>query len=115
MAERILSIAENFSKYPAGRSRRDGPFSAEHFREDQLIPALRDAQQSGDRVIVVLDGVYGYSSSFLEETFGGLIRRRVFPPDWLRDSLEIRANDPIYASYKIDADGYLRDELAYAA
>jgi hypothetical protein len=115
MADRKISIAGDFSPYPAGRGRRDGDFSAEKFREDILIPALREAMESGDRVIVVLDGVYGYSSSFLEETFGGLVRRRIFKPDWLRGSLVIQANDPIYASYKLDADCYLSDELAYAA
>jgi hypothetical protein len=114
MADRTISIAKDFSAYPAGRGRRDGPNSAERFREDVLIPALRQAQEANDRVIVVLDDVLGYSSSFLEETFGGLVRRRVFNPDWLRRSLLIQANDPIYASYKLDAESYLTDELAYA-
>jgi len=115
MAERTISIAEEFSRYPAGRTRRDGPNSAERFREEILIPALTRAQETNDRVVVVLDGVYGYSSSFLEETFGGLVRRKVFKPAWLRHALAIRAIDPIYASYKLDAESYLADELNYAA
>jgi hypothetical protein len=114
MADRCLSIASEFSKYPAGRTRRDGPYSAERFRDDILVPALKGAAEKGGRVIVILDGVYGYSSSFLEETFGGLVRRRLFEPAWLRDSLLVQANDPIYASYKLDAQQYLADELAAA-
>lgn len=114
MADRKISIASDFSRYPAGRTRRDGDFSAEEFRERLLIPALREAYDHGGRVIVVLDGVYGYSSSFLEETFGGLVRRKMFKPDWLKRALLIEANDPIYASYKIDAEKYLADELAFA-
>jgi len=116
MPDKIINIASDFSKYPAGRSRRDGKFSAEHFREDVLVPALRWAEKENGRVIVLLDGVYGYSSSFLEESFGGLVRRRIFKPDWLRQALVIDARDPIYASYKIDAIKYLHDELesAYA-
>jgi hypothetical protein len=110
-----ISIAKDFSRYPAGRSRRDGKFSAEAFREDQLVPALRKAQQTGDTVTVVLDGVFGYSSSFLEETFGGLVRSKQFPPAWLKHALRIEADDPIYASYKLDAESYLKDELNYAA
>ncbi len=113
MGEKTIAIAKDFSKYPAGRSRRDGEFSAERFREDVLIPALKTAGNEG-RVIVLLDGVYGYSSSFLEETFGGLVRRRLFDPGWLSRSLIIRANDPIYASYRLDAERYLEDELATA-
>lgn len=115
MADRKISIAKDFSPYPAGRGRRDGEFSAERFRDDILVPALREAFDGKGRVIVVLDGVFGYSSSFLEETFGGLVRRRIFKPDWLRRALLIQANDPIYASYKLDAENYLADELAFAA
>jgi hypothetical protein len=115
MTDRKISIAMDFSSYPAGRSRRDGEFSAERFREDILIPALRDAEEHEGRVVVVLDGVFGYSSSFLEETFGGLVRRNIFRPEWLRRSLLIEANNPIYASYKLDAERYLSDELACAA
>src|SRR5436190_18282538 len=102
MADKTISIANDFSKYPAGRSRRDGEFSAERFREDLLIPALREAQEQGGRVIVVLDGVYGYSSSFLEESFGGLVRRKAFRPNWLRQALVVRAENPVYKTYKLD-------------
>jgi hypothetical protein len=114
MADKYISIANDFSKYPAGRTRRDGPFSAEQFRDEFLVPALRTAADEGGRVIVTLDGVYGYSSSFLEESFGGLVRKRLFEPAWLLRSLIIRADDPIYASYKLDAERYLADELAAA-
>jgi STAS-like domain of unknown function (DUF4325) len=115
MTDLKLSIANDFSRYPAGRTRRDGEFSAQRFREEKLVPALKKAQTIGGRVIVVLDGVYGYSSSFLEETFGGLVRSKLFPAAWLRKALLIEASDPIYTSYKLDAESYLQDELNYAA
>src|SRR4051794_37881763 len=101
MANIKISIANDFSRYPAGRTRRDGKFSAQAFREDKLIPVLHEARESGGPVTVVLDGVYGCSSSFLEETFGGLARRNKFPRAWLRGALKIEAEDPIYASYKL--------------
>lgn len=71
MSEILINIAQNFSRFPGGRHRTDGRFSGEEFREDFLLPALRQH----DRVIVNLDGVAGLPSSFLEEAFGGLVRR----------------------------------------
>ncbi len=65
-----IKIMTDFSKYPAGRNIRDGPFSGEKFRKDCLKPILDD----GDHAIIDFDGARGYGSSFLEEAFGGLIR-----------------------------------------
>jgi hypothetical protein len=115
MADIVVSIAKQFSAYPAGRTRRDGKYSAEAFREDILIPSLQRAIANKDRIVVELDGVYGFSSSFLEETFGGLVRRGVFTPADLKGALAISYSNPIYASVKIDAETYLHDELMNAA
>jgi hypothetical protein len=68
-----INIAKDYTRYPAGRFRTDGPFSGEQFREQILEPALRIA----DVVEIELDGVAGYGSSFLEEAFGGLVRTHV--------------------------------------
>jgi hypothetical protein len=114
MADQIVSIAD-FSRYPAGRTRRDGPFSAERFRDDVLVPALKAAVESHSRVVVKLDGVFGYSSSFLEETFGGLIRLNILRPDVVRRALVISTDDPIYSSVQLDAERYLSEELERAA
>jgi hypothetical protein len=65
-----LNIARDFSRYPAGRFRTDGPWSGQKFREDHLTPLLQDKQQ----VEIELDGTAGYGSSFLEEAFGGAVR-----------------------------------------
>lgn len=65
-----ISIAKEFSTEPAGRFPSDGPHSGERFRRELLVPALRECQN----VVVILDGVEGYGSSFLEEAFGGLVR-----------------------------------------
>lgn len=65
-----ISIAEDFTKYPSGRYRRNGPGSGEEFREKFLLPALR----AGRHVWVAFGGAYGYPASFVEEAFGGLIR-----------------------------------------
>lgn len=71
MSAKVISIATDFSKSPAGRYVSDGPAPGEAFREQWLLPALRDAE----KVTVDLDGTAGYGSSFLEEAFGGLVRK----------------------------------------
>jgi hypothetical protein len=75
METKTINVQQDFSKYPAGRLRQDGDYSAEEFRENILAPSLRD--EVIDKVILELDGVAGYSSSFLEEAFGGLVRSGV--------------------------------------
>ena len=107
----MLSIADSFSRFPAGRYREDGPFNGTKFRDEILIPKLREASNSGDKLVVLLDGVVAYSSSFLEEVFGGLARARLLPPDRLQSTLVIRANDVAYQPAKIDAENYLREAL----
>ncbi|ELE9244502.1 TPA: STAS-like domain-containing protein [Enterobacter hormaechei subsp. xiangfangensis] len=70
MKYKEIVIAKDFSDCPFGRYKSDSNFSAQAFSEDYLIPALKNY----DVVTVVLDGVFGYGSSFLEEAFGGLLR-----------------------------------------
>ena len=69
-----INIARDYSKTPGGRYRKDGKFSGEDFRENFLIPKYLMAKESGEQLIINLDGGYGYGSSFLEEAFGGLVR-----------------------------------------
>lgn len=64
-----VNISE-FSKFPGPRFIKLGPNSGELFRNEVLIPAL----SKDSEVEVNLDGVFGYGSSFLEESFGGLVR-----------------------------------------
>ena len=71
MNQHTIDLAEEFTRFPFGRYRADGKTSAEVFREDILIPALKRY----DQVTVDLGGTNYYGSSFLEETFGGLVRR----------------------------------------
>lgn len=66
-----ISIANDFSKYPGGRYYADGEFSGEKFRDELLIPMINKY----DTIEVNLDGTMGYGSSFLEEVFGGLVRK----------------------------------------
>lgn len=102
----MITVAEDFSRYPGGRYRQDGQFSGEEFRDDFLVPALERARAKGGRVVVVLDGVTGYPSSFLEEAFGGLVRERHYSAAALRDLLEVRAGE-LFESYKALIERYV--------
>lgn len=100
----VISVSEDFSPAPAGRLRTDGPKSGEAFRDDYLVPALEKA----GRVTIVLDGAEGYGSSFLEESFGGLVRVCGYSQKRLMQSLEfVSVEDPTLedeiASYIADA------------
>lgn len=87
VSTRTISVAD-FSQFPAGRYRSDGPRSGEAFREDVLLPALRKGP-----VRVLLDGTMGYGCSFLEEAFGGLVRERGFSRQGIDQRIFIEASD----------------------
>ena len=72
-----IHLARNFSRFPGGRYRTDGPYSGQQFREEHLEPALRDH----DQVVVILDEAVGLPASFLEEAFGGLVRGGHLPKE----------------------------------
>jgi hypothetical protein len=115
MANTQLSIAKDFSDVPGGRLRRNGPFSAEEFRDVVLIPALRRAIEGNQVLEVIFDGTAGYGSSFLEESFGGLVRAGTFPKEIVSKHLRLKADDPLYAGYRALAERYLKDALAKTA
>lgn len=66
-----VRVASDFSRHPAGRFLSDGPFSGEAFRRKFLEPNLAIDEQ----IVIEFDGARGYGSSFLEEAFGGLVRK----------------------------------------
>ena len=73
----MIDMAADFSPYPSGRIPSDGSFSGESFREKLLRPAIRDVVAGGlnvEDIVVNIDGVRTFGSSFLDEAFGGLVR-----------------------------------------
>jgi len=90
-----IDIAKDFTDTPLGRYPTDGPYSGERFREEFLYPALKN-----DSVSVVIDGTEGYGSSFLDEAFGGLVRKGYYSADQLVKLLKIECNDSDYAIYR---------------
>lgn len=69
-----LNIVTDFSRTPGVRYKSEGPFSGEEFRTRVLLPKCKQALSAKCKLKVVLDGTAGLGTSFLEESFGGLIR-----------------------------------------
>lgn len=107
----MISIATDYSTSPAGRTPADGPYNGQRFRNDVLIPALREAVSAKTVLVVDLDGAFSYSSSFLEEAFGGLVRSGGFAPSEIKAHLQLQSKNPIYASFVKDAQLYLDEAL----
>jgi hypothetical protein len=102
---KTIKIATDFSEAPLGRYPADGDFSGTKFREEFLRPAL-DAE---DRVAVDIDDVEGYGSSFLDEAFGGLVRKGYFTAATLKSKLEIKYHRPEFEMYHDLVWKYIRE------
>lgn len=84
-----INIARDFSAIPLGRFPDDSPHNGTTFREDWLLPALR----THESIEIDLDGAEGYGSSFLEESFGGLVRINGYSPDELLARISLVSNE----------------------
>lgn len=109
-----IRVARDFSRYPGGRFRKDGDYSAEEFRDDVLVPAVKSAVLRGGTVTVILDGVAGYAVSFLEEAFGGLVRLNIVSPPILQRVFSVVAETPLYEIYQKLAEKYMNEAWAAA-
>jgi len=102
---KTIKIATDYSETPLGRYREDGNFNGTRFREEFLRPALLDDEQ----VVVDIDGVEGYGSSFLDEAFGGLVRDDQFDVAELEKKLRIKCDDPDFRFYRDLIWKYIRE------
>lgn len=84
-----IKIAKDYSKEPGPRYEKEGSNSGEVFRREVLYPKVKEALENNEKIIVDLDGTAGYGTSFLEESFGGLIREDHIDYHTLLSLLEI--------------------------
>lgn len=70
-----INICKDFSETPGGRFTNEGEYSGEKFRDTLLIKKYEEAQTNKDILVINFDGTYGFGTSFLEESFGGLVRK----------------------------------------
>ncbi|WP_372941754.1 STAS-like domain-containing protein [Shewanella sp.] len=105
-----INLAKDFSPNPFGRYLSDGPNSGERFRE-LLRAKLNKCKDEGDVLHVYIDDVnIGIGSSFLDESFAGLVFKGFFTPGELEKLLKIETNDESYKdeiwSYINEAEGH---------
>jgi hypothetical protein len=74
MGELRIKIASEYTTHPGSRYISEGLWSGEDFRKKIFDKALHEAINSKVKLIIDLDGTSGYSTSFLEEVFGGAAR-----------------------------------------
>jgi len=92
----IYRIADEYSKTPGSRYISEGEYSGEDFRKNHLTKIIKEHINSGTEIIIDLDGTAGYSSGFLEEAFGGLIREEKFEFKEVIRILKIRSKEEPY-------------------
>jgi len=102
-----IKIATEFTATPGPRYSKEGENSGELFRQKFLFPAFDRALKEKKKVIVDLDGTAGYGTSFLEESFGGLIRVENMDYDSVINNLEIISEEEEFL--KEDVFFYLKD------
>lgn len=102
-----IKVARDFSSTPGPRYRIEGDNSGEEFRDEYLVPLLRKAIDEKSKVEIDLDGTEGFATSFLEESFGGLIRHRFFDYESVISTISIVSNEEPYLQE--DIEFYLKD------
>lgn len=70
-----IKISTDFSNTPGARHKEEGAYPGDEFRDSILIPKYKAAIENNEKLEVDFDGCYGYATSFLEESFGGMVRK----------------------------------------
>lgn len=69
--DKIIMVSD-FSDHPGARYIKDGDFSGELFLNTILRPKFNKAVDGGYLLLIDLDKVFGYPSSFVSGSFGKL-------------------------------------------
>ena len=88
-----INIAREFTPMPIGRFRTHGDTSGQTFREDILYPKICEAIKNKDTLEIDLEGMLGLNSTFLEESFGGLVREHGMNPDEILKTVKFLPGD----------------------
>ncbi len=72
MNELKINILNDFGRLLGARYKYEGPFSGEAFLEEHLEVKFIEAVAQNKKLVIELDGVRGYPSSFVSGSFGKL-------------------------------------------
>ena len=98
-----------FSHTPFGRYPDDGKFNGTKFR-DVLVEKLNQAREQKDTLNLIIDLTnYGIGSSFLEESFGGLVRKGYFKKEELIGSNSLLSIDSKFTFYIDEINQYISE------
>ena len=103
-----LNVATEFYRRPLGRDRSQGTYTGEAFRDDVLIKKINSLAPN-EKLDIDFTGVTMSGSSFLEEAFGGLVRKCGFKKDYLKKILVF--NFPRRPSLESKVWSYINDAL----
>lgn len=67
-----IIIAQEFSDTPGARDREDGDYSGQEFLEEILQNRFENAVRGNYILLLDLDGLWGWPSSFISGSFGKL-------------------------------------------
>ncbi len=101
-----IKFLKVFTRKPGPRKIGEGDNSGELFRA-KLYPMVLDAIAQNKKIVIDLDGVLGYGTSFLEEMFGGLIRENKISYNEIKNRLTFISKEEPYLVE--DINGYLLD------
>lgn len=107
-----LDIANEFSRYPAGRTNNDGRFNGNRFREELLRPRLQQAIRTGNKLEINFEGVRTFGSSFLEQSFGGLVRINKIDKKVALNTIIFTYVSPVYRNYVQLSKRYIKEAAA---
>jgi hypothetical protein len=88
-----LNVAAEFTDNPGPRSPAEGDFSGEEFLNKHLVIKFKEAVDAGDVLFIDLDDTEGYATSFLESTFGGLVRDYGYDPETVLKHIKLKSED----------------------
>lgn len=89
-----INIAKDYTETPGGRYIDEGLYSGEDFRNQLLEPKFIESIMKNERLIINLDGCYGFSTGFLEEAFGGFVRKGYDGETFLASLIFISYDNP---------------------
>jgi len=89
-----IKISHDFSETPGARYYGDGDYSGQEFFETVLLEAFEKSIKNKEKLEIDFDDCYGFTSSFLSESFGRLSLD--FGAQKVRENIRLISNqDPI--------------------